>query len=129
LLQITHAARPQLIVETGPTPYIAKIRSALMKVVSFLAAAVVLAGIAGAQTPPPNNTEDASSAAKRAPESMQSNAPSGTVSPSAADANQASMQSTSESCHKQASDKKLTGDDRANFLKTCKMAKTTRTGS
>jgi hypothetical protein len=52
LLQITHAARPQLIVETGPTPYIAKIRSALMKVVSFLAAAVVLAGIAGAQTPP-----------------------------------------------------------------------------
>jgi hypothetical protein len=51
------------------------------------------------------------------------------MSPSAADANQASMQSTSQSCHKQASDKKLTGDDKANFIKTCKMAKTTRTGN
>jgi hypothetical protein len=40
-----------------------------------------------------------------------------------------SMQSTSQSCHKQVSDKKLTGDDKADFIKTCKMAKTTWTGS
>jgi hypothetical protein len=82
------------------------------------------------KAPPPDTTENAPFAAKTARESMQSSAPSpGTMSPSAADANQASMQSTLQACHKQASDKKLTGDDKANFIKTCKMAKTTRTGS
>lgn len=88
--------------------------------------AVFMAGIALAQSPPPNTVEDASSAAKEAPESTQSNAPSpATMSPSAADASQSSTQSTSRSCSKQASDKKLTGTDKTNFVKSCKAGKQT----
>jgi psiF repeat len=92
-----------------------------------LTVAVFMAGIALAQAPPPPNTaEDASSAAKEAPESTQSNAPSpATMSPSAADAKASSTQSTSRSCAKQASDKKLTGDDKTNFVKSCKAGKST----
>jgi hypothetical protein len=48
------------------------------------------------------------------------------MSPSTADANQSSG---SESCHKQASDKKLTGNDKANFIKTCKARKVSRSGT
>jgi psiF repeat len=88
-----------------------------------LTVAAFVAGIALAQAPPPNTAEDASSAAKEAPESTQSNASSpATMSPSAADA-KASTQSTSRSCSKQASDKKLTGDDKTNFVKSCKAGK------
>jgi hypothetical protein len=95
------------------------------KSLSLMVAALV-AGIALAQAPPPNTAEDASSAAKQAPESTPSNAPSpATMSPSAAEANQSSTQSMSRSCSKQASDKKLTGDDRTNFVKSCKAGKAT----
>jgi hypothetical protein len=47
------------------------------------------------------------------------------VSPTTADKNQA----ISQTCHKQASDKKLTGDDKTNFIKQCKQGKTAREGS
>jgi hypothetical protein len=102
-----------------------------MKAISLsLATALVLATVALAQSPPPNTTEDASSAAKTAPESMPANGSSpGSQSPSAADASQASTQATSPSCHKQAADKKLTGDDKTNFIKSCKQGKVSRTGS
>jgi hypothetical protein len=91
-----------------------------------LTVAVFMAGMALAQAPPPNTAEDASSAAKEAPESPQSSAPSpATMSPSTADPKQSSTQSTSRSCSKQASDKKLTGDDKTNFVKSCKAGKPT----
>jgi hypothetical protein len=91
-----------------------------------LTVAAFVAGIALAQAPPPNTAEDASSAAKEAPESTQSNTSSpATMSPSAADAKSSATQSTSRSCSKQASDKKLTGDDKANFVRSCKAGKPT----
>jgi hypothetical protein len=47
-----------------------------MRTISLsLAAALVIAGAAYAQSPPPNNTEDAPRAVKTAPESMPSNGP------------------------------------------------------
>jgi len=38
-------------------------------------------------------------------------------------------QSITQSCHKQASDKHLTGDDKTNFIKQCKQGKTSRSGN
>ena|ERR1700729_2767919 len=99
-----------------------------MKVISLsLTVALLLTGSSLAQTaPPPNTTEDAPAAAKTAPESTQSNSPSpGTMSPTTADRNQ----SISQGCHKQAADKKLTGDDKTNFIKQCKQGKTSHEGS
>jgi hypothetical protein len=99
-----------------------------MKAISpfSLATVLILTGVAFAQTPPaPNPTEDAPPAAK---DSKQANP--GSMSPSAAkDVNQASTRSTSQSCTKQASDKKLTGDDKTKFVKDCKAGNTTRSGN
>jgi hypothetical protein len=92
----------------------------------FIAATLVLGGTAYAQTaPPPNTTEDASSAAKTAAPSQPSNSQSpGTVSPSTgSNSNQSSTHSLSKTCHKQATDKGLTGTDKTKFVKDCKMGK------
>ena len=99
-----------------------------MKPISLsLTVALLLTGGALAQTaPPPNTAEDAPPSAKTAPETPQSNEPSpATMSPTTADKNQ----TTSQTCHKQAADKKLTGDDKTNFIKQCKQGKKTSEGS
>jgi hypothetical protein len=76
--------------------------------------------------PPPNTAEDAPPSAKTAPETPQSNEPSpATLSPTTADKNQ----SISQTCHKQAADKKLTRDDKTNLIKQCKQGKKTSEGS
>jgi hypothetical protein len=103
-----------------------------MKAISSLslAAALVLAGIAFAQSPPPNTTEDAPPAAKTAPASRQSDSPSpATMSPSAADTNQASPQSLAQACRRQASEQKLTGDEKRRFLKDCKQHGVSHSGN
>jgi hypothetical protein len=89
-----------------------------------LTAALLLSSGAIAQTaPPPNTTEDAPPSAKTAPENPESNASSsspGTISPTTADGNQ----TISQTCDKRAADKKLTGDDKVNFIKQCKQGRT-----
>ena len=88
-----------------------------MKTVSslILATAFSVAGGAFAQTP---SQSDANS--------MQANAPVSTMAPSAAaDANQSS-DAIATACEKQASDKKITGEAKTNWVKKCKMGKTTR---
>jgi hypothetical protein len=53
----------------------------------------------------------------------------GTMSPSAANASGSSPRATPATCHKQAADKQLTGDDKANFINGCKKGKVSRAGS
>jgi hypothetical protein len=60
---------------------------------------------------------------------MQNNAPANTTPSKATDASQSAPDSVSQACVKQAADKKLTGDDKTNFVKNCKMGKTTRSGN
>ena len=60
---------------------------------------------------------------------MESNAPANNTPSKATDDTNATPQSISQACHKQASDKQLTGDDRTNFIKSCKQGKTTREGN
>jgi hypothetical protein len=91
-----------------------------------LGAALLVTGVAFAQTPataPDSNTKNS--------DVSQNNAPGNNTPSKATDANGtsgASAQSVS-ACKKQASDKKLTGDDKTKFMNDCKMGKTTRTGN
>jgi hypothetical protein len=70
-------------------------------------------------TPGSNNNSDV----------MQNNAPANNTPSKATDENSATPQAISQTCHKQASDKQLTGDDKTNFIKSCKQGKTTRSGN
>jgi hypothetical protein len=87
-----------------------------------LAAALLASAIAFAQTPDTSGTNNNS-------DIMQNNAPANNTPSKATDANNAAPQSISQACHQQASDQKLTGDDKTSFMKKCKEGKTTRTGN
>jgi hypothetical protein len=91
-----------------------------MKTISSLslAAVLLLSAVAFAQTPKPADTNSS--------DVSQSNSP-GTNTPSkATDADQSAPEAVSQACMKQASDKKLTGDDKTQFVDKCKKGKTTR---
>lgn len=80
-----------------------------------------------AQVPPPNTTEDASAAAKSAPQPGQPGKPSpGTISPSAAA--QPTARNT-QTCHQQASEQKLAGAAETSFLKDCNAGKNKPVGN
>lgn len=106
-----------------------------MKAISTLtlAAALLVTGVAFAQTPAQHNSDGSPPAATdssaKNSDIMQNNAPANNTPSKATDANGASAQSASSACKKQASDKKLTGDDKTKFLSDCKMGKTTRQGN
>lgn len=87
-----------------------------------LGAALLVAGLAFAQTPA---TTDSSSSDS---DISQSKAPANNTPSKATDANGggATAQSISQACDKQASDKKLSGDDKTTWVNSCKMGKTTR---
>jgi cytochrome c5 len=91
-----------------------------------LAAAVLLSTVAFSQTP-----SSSGSSASDNGDIMQNNAPANQTPSKASDegTGNATPQSISQACHKQASDKKLTGDDKTNFIKQCKQGKTSRSGS
>jgi len=95
-----------------------------MKTISSLtlATALLVGAAAFAQTP---NSPDTNSNT----DIMQNNAPANNTPSKATDENQAAPQSISQACMKQASDKKLTGDDKTSFIKSCKQGKTTRSGN
>jgi hypothetical protein len=97
-----------------------------MKTPSALAltAAMLLSAVAFAQTPSSSGSSDNSDV-------TQNNAPANTMPNKANDEGSATdtPQSISKACHKEASDKKLTGDDKTSFIKQCKQGKTTRTGN
>jgi hypothetical protein len=105
----------------------------VMRAVSTLtlSAALLLTGIAFAQAPPPNTTEDASAAAKAAPESPASKSSSpADVSPSATtDGSHASAHASAQTCGKQASDQKLTGVAKTDFVRNCKAGKAATAGN
>jgi hypothetical protein len=88
-----------------------------MKTISSLslAAALLLSAVAFAQTPQPSdaNSSDVS----------QSNSPAIDTPSKATDANQSAPEAVSQAYMKQASDKKLTGDDQAQFVDKCKKGK------
>jgi hypothetical protein len=84
-----------------------------MKTISSLSmATLLLSAMAFAQT----NSSDVS----------QSNSPAINTPSKATDANQSAPEPVSQACMKQASDKKLTGDDKTQFIDKCKKGKTTR---
>jgi hypothetical protein len=84
-----------------------------MKTISSLSmAALLLSAVAFAQT----NSSDVS----------QSNSPAINTPSKATDANQSAPEAVSQACMKQASDKKLTGDDKTQFIDKCKKGKATR---
>jgi hypothetical protein len=84
-----------------------------MKTISSLSmAALLLSAVAFAQT----NSSDVS----------QSNSPAINTPSKATDANQSAPEAVSQACLKQASDKKLTGDDKTQFIDKCKKGKATR---
>jgi Spy/CpxP family protein refolding chaperone len=89
-----------------------------------LAAALLVSAVAFAQTPNTVGTSNSNNS-----DIMQNNTPANNTPSAATDANDAAPQAISESCHKQASDQKLTGDDKTSFIKKCKAGKTTRTGN
>jgi hypothetical protein len=91
-----------------------------MKTISSLslAAALLLSAVAFAQTPQPSDTNSS--------DVSQSNSPAIDTPSKATDANQSAPEAVSQACMKQASDKKLTGDDQAQFVDKCKKGKTTR---
>jgi hypothetical protein len=91
-----------------------------MKTVSSLSlvAALLLSGGAFAQTSKPSDTNSS--------DIMQSNSPATNTPSKATDANQSAPEAISQTCMKQASDKKLTGDDKTQFVDKCKRGKTTR---
>lgn len=60
---------------------------------------------------------------------MQNHAPANNTPSKATDASDSPPQSISQACMKQASDKKLTGDNKTDFVKKCKQGKTTRSGN
>jgi hypothetical protein len=88
-----------------------------------LAAALLASTVAFAQTPPTTSGSNDNS------DVMQNNAPANNTPSKATDENSATPQAISQTCHKQASDKQLTGDDKTNFIKSCKQGKTTRSGN
>lgn len=91
-----------------------------MKATSSLsvAAALLITGVAFAQTPSSNNSDVS-----------QSNSPATNTPSKATDANGATSPSVSAACKKQASDKKLSGDDKTKFMSDCNKGKTTRSGN
>ena len=106
-----------------------------MKAISplTLGAALLVTSLAFAQTPAQNNSEGsppptATDSSSNNSDIMQNNAPANHSPSTATDANGATTQSISSTCKKQATDKKLTGDDKAKFMSDCKQGKTTRQG-
>jgi hypothetical protein len=83
-----------------------------------LAAAFLLSAVAFAQTPKPSDTNSS--------DVSQSNSPATNTPSKATDANQSAPEAVSQACMKQASDKKLTGDEKTQFVDKCKKGKTTR---
>jgi hypothetical protein len=83
-----------------------------------LAAALLLSAVAFAQTPKPSDTNSS--------DISQSSSPATNAPSKATDANQSAPEGVSQACIKQASDKKLTGDDKTQFVDKCKKGKTTR---
>ena len=90
-----------------------------------LAAALLAGTMAMAQTPPPNDSGSGNSNS----DIMQNNAPANNTPSKATDEGGATPQSVAQACHKQASDKQLTGDAKTSFMKDCKQGKTTRSGN
>jgi hypothetical protein len=95
-----------------------------MKAIASLAlgVALIVTGAAFAQTPA---TTDSSS---KNSDISQNNAQGNNTPSKATDANGAGStpQSIAMACDKQASDKKLSGDDKTAWVNKCKMGKTTR---
>jgi hypothetical protein len=60
---------------------------------------------------------------------MQNNAAANNTPSKATEESNATPQSVSQACHKQASDKQLTGDAKTSLMKDCKQGKTTRSGN
>ena len=89
-----------------------------------LAAALLISAVAFAQTPNSSSPSDNTNS-----DIMQNNAPANNTPSKATDENQAAPQAVTQSCTKQASDKKLTGDDKTDFINKCKQGKTTRSGN
>jgi hypothetical protein len=91
-----------------------------MKTISSLslAAALLLATGAFAQTPQPSDTNSS--------DIMQSNSPATNTPSKATDASQSAPEAVSQACMKQASDKNLMGDDKTKFIDKCSKGKTTR---
>ena len=83
-----------------------------------LATALLLSAVAFAQTPKPSDTNSS--------DVTQSNSPATNTPSKATDADQSAPEAVSQACMKQASDKKLTGDDKTQFVNKCKKGKTTR---
>jgi hypothetical protein len=105
-----------------------------MKAISPLALGAVLlvTGIAFAQTPAQKNSEGspspaATNSSANGSDVTQSNAAANNASSKATNQNGATPQSASSACKKQASDKKLSGDDKTKFMSDCKQGKTTGT--
>jgi hypothetical protein len=106
-----------------------------MKAISSitLGAALLVTGVAFAQTPAQHDSEGAppptaTDSSSKNSDIMENNAPANNTPSKATDANGASAtsQSASQACEKQATDKKLSGDDKSAWVKKCKMGKTTR---
>lgn len=91
-----------------------------------LAAVLLVSTIAFAQT-----QQAPSSTGSENSDIMQNNQPANNMPNKASDENSpsATPQSISQSCSKQAADKKLSGDDKTTFIKQCKQGKTTRSGN
>ncbi len=89
-----------------------------------LAAALLLSTGAFAQTPNSSGSTGGDNS-----DIMQNNAPANNTPSKATDEGSATPQAISQACHKQASDKKLTGDDKTSFIKQCKQGKTSRSGN
>ena len=83
-----------------------------------LAAALLLSAVAFGQTSKPSDTNSS--------DISQSNSPATNTPSKATDANQSAPEAVSQACMKQASDKKLTGDAKTQFVDKCKKGKTTR---
>ena len=83
-----------------------------------LSAALLLSAVAFAQTPRSSDTNSS--------DISQSNSPATNALSKATDANQSAPEGVSQACMKQASDKKLTGDEKTQFVDKCKKGKTTR---
>jgi hypothetical protein len=85
-----------------------------MKTISSLnlAAALLLSAMAFAQTPKSSDTNSS--------DVSQLNSPAINTPSKATDANQSAPEAVSHACMKQASDKKLTGDDKTQFVDKCK---------
>jgi hypothetical protein len=95
-----------------------------MKPIATFSVAAALLAIAVAFAQTPNTSGSASNA-----DIMESNVPANNTPNKATDANNAAPQSISDACHQQASDKRLTGDDKTSFIKNCEQGQTTREGN